>query len=87
MIANSTNISNRIFRQQRVIMFIALSCFVVLLMIVGYAGHPSVQTEVLEHYTGTHPGILMWGKPVVKGDQKEKEPKEPDVEVQQGSIV
>ncbi|RLV93850.1 hypothetical protein JA1_002233 [Spathaspora sp. JA1] len=46
MMANSTNISNRIFRSQRYVVLLILSSFIVLLVITGLAGH---HEKVVQH--------------------------------------
>lgn len=53
MIANSTQISNRMFRSQRIILLAILGAFLVLLGITGFSGHHNMVMESMKTASNT----------------------------------
>ncbi|KAI5953134.1 hypothetical protein KGF54_002505 [Candida jiufengensis] len=51
MRANSTQISNRIFKSQRFVILIIISCFTILLIITGISGHHQKIVDSVSNYT------------------------------------
>ncbi|RCK54478.1 hypothetical protein Cantr_04805 [Candida viswanathii] len=61
MIANSTQISNRMFRSQKIIILTMLAGFLVLLGITGFSGHHNMLEDAVK--TATAPLATIAARP------------------------